>query len=237
MAVDKIIEKSLQNLESVPDTFLGMVAKQNEALWKELLKALKALDVQEGVIVASAENLAQAQIIVERMKQVMFSGDYLEGLRDFVSAFDEQSQLVNQIFAGEFDDFVSDKALYSAVVNQSKRTTLALFDQNAIDKAWAEPLKRLINDNILTTGSYNDMLSVLQEFTLGSSNRDAALTRYAQLYARDSFNIFNRNYTHLIGEDIGVEYYEYAGGAVKDSRDFCLQRMGRFFLHFFGVIL
>lgn len=212
MSVDKIIEKSLSNLENVPDTFLGMVSKQNEVLWKELLKALKSLDVKEGVIVASAENLAQAQIIVERMKEVMFSGDYLEGLKDFIGAFDEQSTLVNQIFAGEFDDFVSDNALYKAVVNQSKRTTLALFDQTAIDKAWAEPLRRLINDNILTTGSYNDMLSVLQDFTLGSSNRDGALTRYAQLYARDSFNIFNRNYTHLVGEDIGVEYYEYAGG-------------------------
>ena len=229
MALQSIIDKSLQRLESIPDDFIGMVNKQNEQLWKELLKLLEGLDVEDGVILANSKNLAQSQVIVDKMRAVMFGGEYLEGLKDFIGAFDEQAVLVNGIFAGQFDDFVSDNALYKQVVNQSKRTTLALFDQSAIDKAWSEPMKRIMQDNILVKGTYNELLSTLKEFTLGSSNRDAALTRYAQLYARDSFNIFNRNYTHLIGEDIGVEYYEYAGGAVKDSRDFCLQRIGRYF--------
>jgi len=229
MALQQIIDKSLQRLESVPDTFIGMVNKQNEKTWRELLKLLETLDVENGVILASSKNLAQSQVIVDRLRELMFGQEYLEGLKDFIGAFDEQAVLVNGIFAGEFDDFVSDNALYKAVVNQSKKTTLALFDQSAIDKAWSEPMKRIMQDNILVKGTYNELLATLKEFTLGSENRDAALTRYAQLYARDSFNIFNRNYTHLIGEDIGVEYYEYAGGLVKDSRDFCVRRAGRYF--------
>lgn len=229
MALQALIDKSLDALESVPDTFIGMINGHNEYLWKELLKLLKELELDNGIVVASAKNLALSQEIADKMRQVMLGGDYLNGLRDFLTAFDEQSLMVNQIFAGEFDDFVSDKALYNLVVNQAKRTTLALFDQSAIDKAWIEPLKRIINDNILVNASYTELVGVLQEFALGSGEKAATLTRYAQLYARDSFNIFNRNYTHLLSEDVGAEYFEYAGGRVRDSRDFCLQRVGRIY--------
>jgi hypothetical protein len=33
----------------------------------------------------------------------------------------------------------------------------------------------------------------------------------------------------IIANEVGVEYFEYYGGSVKDSRDFCLQRTGRSF--------
>jgi hypothetical protein len=73
------------------------------------------------------------------------------------------------------------------------------------------------------------MLGVLQDFALGSAEKDAALTRYAQLYARDSFNIFNRNYSQIIANDLDVQYFEYFGQVIKDTRPFCMERVGKTF--------
>jgi hypothetical protein len=56
-----------------------------------------------------------------------------------------------------------------------------------------------------------------------------ALTRYAQLYARDSFNIFNRNYSQIISNDLDVQYFEYFGQVIKDTRPFCMERVGKTF--------
>ena len=229
MSLQAVISDHLDRLESVPNTFLSMTAKQNEQLWKELLVLLEGLEVKDGVILSNASNLAKSQEITQRLQQVMFSGDYLEGLKGFIGQFDSQAGMVNEIFAGRFDDFVSDSSMYKAIINQSKKTTLALFDQTAIDKAWAEPMRRIMQDNILVKGTYNDLVGVLKDYVLGSPEREAALSRYVSLYARDSFNIYNRTYTHFLAEDIGAEFYEYVGGQVEDSRDFCIARAGRKF--------
>jgi hypothetical protein len=41
-----------------------------------LLKALKSLEVVDGKVIASSKNIAQLNIIAERMRDVLFGGDY-----------------------------------------------------------------------------------------------------------------------------------------------------------------
>ena len=38
--------------------------------------------------------------------------------------------------------------------------------------------------------------------------------------------IFDNTYTQLIAQDVDIELWEYSGGTVKDTREFCLQRHG-----------
>lgn len=225
-SLEDIIEATVARLDDVPATFIDLVNKQNEGLWRELLKALKGLEVVNGVIQPTPANMAQIEIIAQRMQQVLQGGEYLNAVAQFVSEFDTQSTLLNQIYTLQFDTF-SDKALYNMVVEQSKRSALALFDIQATDKVWIEPLKNIINNNVITSGSYNDMIQILQDFAIGNAEKDAALTRYVQLYARDSFNIYNRNYTQIIANDLEVKYFEYFGQTIRDTRDFCKQRVGR----------
>ena len=225
-SLEDIIEATVARLDDVPATCIDLVNKQNEGLWRELLKALKGLEVVNGVIQPTPANMAQIEIIAQRMQQVLQGGEYLNAVAQFVSEFDTQSTLLNQIYTLQFETF-SDKALYNMVVEQSKRSALALFDIQATDKVWIEPLKAIINNNVITSGSYNDMIQILQDFALGNAEKDATLTRYVQLYARDSFNIYNRNYTQIIANDLDVQYFEYFGQVIRDSRDFCKQRVGR----------
>jgi hypothetical protein len=139
-----------------------------------LLKALKSLESVNGVIQPTPANLAQVEIIAEKMRQVLAGGEYLEAVAIFVGQFDSQAVLLNQVYKLQFDEF-ADKNLYKLVLDQSKKSALALFDIQAVDRQWIEPLKNIINNNIITQGSYNDMLGVLQEFALGSAERDASI--------------------------------------------------------------
>ena len=40
---------------------------------------------------------------------------------------------------------------------------------------------------------------------------------------------FNAEYIQTVSEDLGVEYYLYAGTIIEDTRPFCSARTGRFF--------
>jgi hypothetical protein len=150
-SLEQIVQSTVDRLEEIPDSFIALVNKQNEVLWKELLKALKSLESVNGVIQPTPANLAQVEIIAEKMRQVLAGGEYLEAVASFVGQFDSQAVLLNQVYKLQFDEF-ADKNLYKLVLDQSKKSALALFDIQAVDRQWIEPLKNIINNNIITQG-------------------------------------------------------------------------------------
>jgi hypothetical protein len=81
-SLEQIVQSTVDRLEEIPDSFIALVNKQNEVLWKELLKALKSLESVNGVIQPTPANLAQVEIIAEKMRQVLAGGEYLEAVAD-----------------------------------------------------------------------------------------------------------------------------------------------------------
>jgi len=225
MSLESIIKQKVSNLESIPDTFIGVVDKQNKTLFESVLKLLDGLDNVNGVIPLTDKNIAVITQVNDLLKETLFGSDYLNGLKDFIKGFDTQAGLVNDIFSAQFD--FSDKSLYKSVLKQSQKSTLQFLDGDAIGKAVFEPLQNNLLTNIYNGGKYSDMVTSLKDFILGDGSLDPKLTSYAKRYARDSMAIFDNTYTQIIANDIGVEYWEYSGGTLEDSRDFCLQRVDR----------
>ena len=67
------------------------------------------------------------------------------------------------------------------------------------------------------------MVKAMKEYLID----EPKLTSYVTRYARDSMAIFDNTYTQLIAKDVEVEYWEFTGGSLKDSRCWCLARKGR----------
>lgn len=225
MSLKSIIEKKVTNLESIPDKFIDVVDKQNEGLFKEVLKLLDSLEVEDGVILTTEKNIAIATQVADLLKKTLFESDYLEGLKEFVGSFADQADLIDEVFSLQFE--FSEKSIYKSLLEQSQRSTLEFLDDDAIGKAVFEPLQKNILTNIYSGGKYSDMVSSIKDFILGNDELDPKLTSYVKRYARDSMAIFDNAYTQLLAQDIDIELWEYIGGRLKDSREFCLERVDR----------
>ncbi len=225
MSLQSIIEEKLANLEDLPDEFIDIVDKQNEVLFKRILKLLDELEVVDGIILSTEKNINTATQINELMQQTLFESDYLNGLKSFVGSFSDQAGLINSIYAEQFEGFEL-KSIYNSVLKQAQKSTLEFLDSDAIGKAVFEPLQKNILTNIYSGGKYSDMVSSIKDFILGNDEFDPKLTSYVKRYAHDSMAIFDNTYTQLISQDVEVELWEYSGGLLKDSRDFCRERDG-----------
>lgn len=225
MTLEQIIQSKIANLEDVPDTFIDLVNKQNEGLFKELLKLLGELDTADGIVLQTDKNVRIITQVNERMRQVLFEGEYVEGLKTFVSSFSEQAGLIDSILSKQGFE-IDEKSIYKSLLQQSQKSTLLLLDEDAIGKALAEPLQNNLLTSVYNGGKYSDMIQSMKDFILGNDELDPKLTTYVKRYARDTISTFDRTYTQLVSENAGVEYYAYSGGTLKDSRDFCLERVG-----------
>lgn len=222
MSLEATIKKKVDSLETIPDAFINVVNKQNESLFKEALKLLDGIEKDGDFIVVSAKNATIIEGIAELLKKTLFESDYLEGLKDFIRSFDSQAEMIESIFEMQFD-FVK-KDIYNSLLKQSQKSTLLFLDSDAIGKAVFEPLEKNLLTNIYSGGKYSDMVTTLKDFILGDDELDPKLTSYVKRYARDSMAIFDNTYTQLISNDVEVELWEYSGGTLKDSREFCLER-------------
>ncbi len=62
-----IVNKKIARLETVPETFIDIVDRQNSRLFKEALKLIDELEIKDGFIIASQSNLA----IIDRLNTVL----------------------------------------------------------------------------------------------------------------------------------------------------------------------
>ncbi len=83
MTLNELVKKKIDRLDSVPDELLSVIDRQNEALFKQLLSDLGRLEMKDGKLVASKENLARINAIIENLQKVFFGKEYVEAIKTF----------------------------------------------------------------------------------------------------------------------------------------------------------
>ena len=64
-----------------------------------------------------------------------------------------------------------------------------------------------------------------------SSDLTGKLLQYSKQIAYDSIATADRAYTSAVAEDLGNDWFYYAGGLLKTSREFCIERHNQYY-HF-----
>jgi len=227
-SLNDLIQTKSDRLDSVPDDFSSKVGRSQRAIFDELLILLGEFDVKDGIIQASSENLARVQVVGEQLKQIVFGSGYTEAVIEFAKEFDTQSQLVQEIFQKTFGTF-SDDDLFDQVLKASRKRALDALTEDAVVQKFINPLKALLDSQVSGEASFTDMVKLMHDEVLGRVDLDGRLLQYVKTIAFDAFATSDREYTKIIADDMGVIWFRYLGGLVKDSRVFCVNRNGKYY--------
>ena len=219
------VKQELENLELVPDEFLKAVEKANKKVFDALFKILSELEVQDGVILSTVGNLQKIELMAEAIREVLLEGDYIEALKDYTRTFEAHGQIVLNTFDPKAK--LSSEPIYNALIKQTQKNVLELFDASAIEFQLVTPVKDILTNSISSSMRFTDAVKTIRDFIEGGDGVEPRLSRYAKTYARDAFAIFDRSFSQLVNKEYDVQYWEYAGGIVKGTRDFCKQRVGK----------
>lgn len=219
------IKKELANLDEVPDEFINAVEKENKKVFDAVFKLLTELDQVDGNISPTAANLQRIQLITNALSDALFDGGYLDAVKKYVKEFESHGEIIKDVFKKNFQ--VKENPLYQEVIKNAQRNTLKLFDEAAIENVLATPVRDILTQSITTGMKFSDMTKNIKDFIEGSSEVDGRLVKYAKTYAHDSFTIFDRSFTQAVNKDVDVQFWEYAGNEIRDTREFCRDRVGK----------
>lgn len=225
---EDFLEKKNDRLESVPDTFVNQVNKLEPRIMREIEDLLAQLETENGQLLLTDRNLSLIANINQRVKDIIFDEQYTKDLTGFIQEFKTQADLNNQYFTTIIDAFEL-KPTYTAILRSSQRNAIQLLNEDAFTQVLIQPLQQTLESSLVNKTPFNEVIKNLRFIIEGDDEVDGRMTSHVKRIAYDAFSVSDRSYTNIIATDLGLEFYRYSGGKVKDTRCFCKERMGNFY--------
>lgn len=225
MSLEALIKEKTKRLEEIPLELQNVVIKQQKAVLDGIVSLLNDLDVKNGQIVISKENLKTIQVISDELKKVYLNDDYLKAVKEFAKEFDKQALLNDKIFKETLGGVETPVASQAYLETAKRGSVTALIDTNAFIK----PIQSLLENAVVNGASLQDTITSIRTFASGNDLVDSKVLVYVKQITNDAFAIADRSYSSILSDFLDNDWFYYAGGEIQTTRCFCDKRVGNYY--------
>lgn len=224
--LNDIIEATSTAISEFEDV-LPFVEKQ---LAEKVTKIISQLDTVRGKIKPTVKNLRLLKTLRKEIQGVLEDNKYnlaFEKLSDNLGVIDSVNE---RYFATIATEFTPPKVLAEAQNVAFEEMTQAL-KGNGINANIVDNMIGMIQKDIIGGADFFELNQSLREFILSTPEIPSRLSAYTKQVVTDSVHQYNALYHEIVASDLGLEWYEYNGGLVTDSRCFCDKMVKKRFIH------
>lgn len=210
-----------------------MVTTQTE-IWSEVNLILSRLETfPGGQLKQNATNRKIMREAVGRMDTALKKSGYYKSVGKVAEGLSEAAAINEGYFAVMADINIVTKGFIKDMQLASIKEIQTYLANEGLEIALKQPLTDILNKNIGSGGSFTDLLAQVRQFIvggeLGGKKLEGTLLRYSQQITYDTLANFSASLQQGITQDLGLEFYKVVGGTVENSRDFCIERNGKYF--------
>lgn len=227
MSLQRAIKAKVDALQNVPDAWAkGVMRLQPSILARVQRLTADLVTNADGLIAMDVANLARVDAIIEELQAFLTTSEYRTLVEGFAAEFRLQEARTVAYFEAAtgrppvLSTFASTR--YAQASTQAIRN-IAL---NVPTTYLTEPIRNTLLEGIATGSGYTDLLNNLQAIITGTDTTEGNLLRYSRQIVSDSLAVTDREFTNIIADDLGLEWYLYAGGEMDTTRCFCDVRNG-----------
>jgi len=222
------LAKRLNRLISVPDAFIEKLSPIQRAIFEKLLDKLTGLKTVDGFIDRTLGNQKIVDEVREFVHKELLKTDYSKSVKDFADEFTKQSALTSQFYTAEFGAGFS-TALADASVKQIKKSVVQALITDSVQSGFLTPLESTLSVAVNSGSSFVETIKAIRELVEGNDKVDGRIVAYSKQLAHDSFANSDRAYNSAIADELGIEWFLWAGGEIATSRCFCIERHGKYY--------
>lgn len=225
MGLEQLIKEKSNRLNDIPLELQTTVIRQQKQVLDEILSLLNDLDVKNGQIVISKENLRTIERISNDLKKVFLNDEYLKSVKEFAKEFDKQALLNNKVIDSGLGEISTPIASEAYIKTAKKSAVTALVNTSE----FITPIQTILENAVVNGASLKDTIDSIRTFATGNDQVDSKVLSYVKQISNDSFAIADRSYTSIISDFLDNDWYYYAGGEKQTTRCFCEQRVGNYY--------
>jgi len=223
--MEKDLQEILKIINDAPAEFLRQLSKTEKEIYERVLGIIKELDVDStGKIKPSIANLKKLEDIKGHLGKSLLSKEYLNSVKGFVKKFQAISVLQKKLFDSE-------KPILKTITLLAIDNTLDTLTGKGYTDTVVRQLRDIIQTSITSGGSYKDLTLNIEKLVTGDNDKQSILKKQVQVPVMDALSIYSAEYTKLITEDLGYEWYEYIGSNKTTTREFCEHMTNKRYVH------
>lgn len=216
----------MPNFSDILKKIDGSIEKMNKGIpsiqrgiYDSLLEDLAKLDLNNGQIKTTVKNLSLINSIKNKLNRIILTDDYIADVKAFAKSFNEITVLQNEYWKGIEKTF-KPKPLLKAIREQAISDTVQKLTDAGIGANIAEPISDILRTNITTGGSYKALTAQLRE-NLVNTQTPGTLEKYIGQITTDSVNQYSGQYTQIVSNDLGYEFFKYDNTDILSTRPWC----------------
>lgn len=209
-----------KRIKQAIDRFNKKIPASQRAMLDGIEEQLTRLDLRDGRIKPTIANLNIIASIKNKLLNLVLNDDYISEVREFAQAFRDVSVLQREYWQTIERDF-KPRSILKEIRTQAINDTVSKLTESGIGTNISDNIADILRTNITTGGSYKDLLSQLRESLTDSQRNDGLLTRYAKTITNTSITQYNGQYTQIVSNDLGYNWFAYQGTDIKTTREFC----------------
>lgn len=224
----QLINDRSDRLARAPEQLVTRVERLQRGIFQRILARLNELKRNAaGAIERTAENLAVAAQVTEELRGVLTGPEYLGALAQFAAEFDKSKATQDEIFRRTFPEYTSSE-LGDLTLATSKARAVELLAGATATTGFLEPLRGAIEQAVTSGSSWVETVQQLSGLINGTADVQGKLARHVKQVAWDALAVADRSYAEAVASDLQVEWYFYSGTELPTTRDFCRERLGKY---------
>ncbi len=211
----------LDHLNESIDKFIGKVPAVQKRVLRALQDEVQKLDVDnQGKLKVTVKNISALSKIKSKLSNIILDKSYKTMVKEFAGSFETLTQLQHSYWQNAESKFQV-TSLMKEIKKQAILDTVKKLTESGIGANIEDKLIDILRTNITTGGSYSELTNQLKESLVDTPKGEGSLTKYASQIVTDSINQFSAQYTQLISDDLGFEWFAYSNSDIKTTRPFC----------------
>jgi hypothetical protein len=226
------MEKELSALiDAAVDQFTESVPLAERSIFKELEKLLRALRLNDGNVAKTVSNLRLVSRIQGQLENLVIENPkYEKSVIAYMDSFGSVNTVQNAYFKTISDNYAPSEFL-KLLQNDSVEATLQSLTRGGISANVIEPIGDLLRENVRVGIDYGDMVQGLRDYIVGNDTVEGRLSRYVKQMATDSLNQYSAGYTEVVAADLKLDWFQYTGSLLVQSRAFCKAMVNKRYYH------
>lgn len=225
-AIDELLKKNTR-LRTIPGNFVKKLKSVQRNQWKILDSIIKDMELKGTSISPIRANLLLIDKIKESLYEDLLKGEYKDAVKEFATEFKKQVDYNDNYYTKISDNY--NGLLGEDVVNRIQKVTVTNLVEDTIKTNFLNPIEGTLTSAVASGAGFNETLSMLNDFIEGNEDEAGGIQRWAKQLAHDSFANSDRAYGNAVSDELGLEFYLYAGDEIQTTRCFCLERYGKYF--------
>lgn len=185
---------------------------------------------RNGNIKPTVSNLRLLKSIKKEINAVLLDSKYSMAF----SNLEKNLAIIDKVNEGYFSAMVSEFGV-PRVLREAQN--VAILELNAslkgagIEANIVNRIVEMIGKDITGGAGFFDLNKSLREFILSTPEIPSRLSSYTKQVVVDGVHQYNAIYHEIVADDLGLDWFEYTGGLVSDSRPFCVEGVAQRWMH------